>query len=265
MIDSVKDSYLFRLLSKHWLTTAFLLGFATDLILLNRVDDTFDNLILLMYAVLASVSLLLFYVGVAERWGARVSAWLLRLTPPVMQYSFGGMLSGMLIFYGRSGDLLVSAPYLILIVSVMIANEVIKKRSDRLVYNLAVYFIGLFSYLVLVVPVLIGEMGPVVFVGSGWLALVVIYLLYILLAKIIPHFLRLESRKIVFTIFGLYALFNGLYFTNVIPPIPLSLTELSIYHQVERSSSGGYRITKVDETWLDKLSWRPMVFSHIVW
>ena len=52
---------------RRWLTLWFFLGFVTDVILLNRVDDLFDNLILLTYALLATCSLLLFYVGVAQK------------------------------------------------------------------------------------------------------------------------------------------------------------------------------------------------------
>ncbi|HMO78358.1 MAG TPA: DUF2914 domain-containing protein [Candidatus Paceibacterota bacterium] len=242
----ITNSAVYRYVERHWLTVAFLLGFLTDVILLNRVDDTFDNLILLFYFILATSSIILFYVGVAEKVSVRLVSFLHRYMPMVMQYSFGGLLSGMLIFYGRSGDFWVSAPYLLLIVIIMIANELIQKRSDRLRYNLSVYFIAVFSYLVLVIPVLLGEMGPVIFIGSGLLALLVIFFLLKALGKIIPHFLLLEKKMIVFSIAGLYVLFNAFYFLNIIPPIPLSLTELSIFQQVERTVTGGYRITKED-------------------
>jgi len=242
----INTSALYRYLQHHWLTVSFVLGFLTDVILLNRVDDTVDNLILLFYFFLATSSLILFYAGVSEKVPARLIPILHRYMPMVMQYSFGGLLSGMLIFYGRSGDFWVSAPYLLLIVGIIFANELIQKRSDRLRYNLSVYFIAIFSYLVLVIPVLVGEMGPVIFIGSGLLSLLVMFLLLTALGKIIPHFLMLEKKMIVFTIASLYVLFNTFYFLNIIPPIPLSLTELSIFQHVERTVAGGYRITKED-------------------
>ena len=52
---------------RHWLTVGFVLGFITDLILLNRIDDLVDNLILFAYVLLATTTLLFLYVGVAER------------------------------------------------------------------------------------------------------------------------------------------------------------------------------------------------------
>lgn len=250
-------------LKHHWLSVAFLLGFVTDFLLLNKVDDTFDNFVLFFYVALATTSLVLFYVGVAEKVSEKMGTFLRILMPILMQYSFGGLLSGMLIFYGRSGDLLVSAPFLLLIVGVIFANELVKKRSNRLLYNLVVYFIGIFSYLVLIVPVLIGEMGDVIFVGSGLLALGCIFLLLKLLGYIVPNYLVLEKRYIVFTIGTLYAFFTILYFMNMIPPIPLSLTELSVYQHVERTTTGGYRITTEPQSWWKEYSVLPAVFHPI--
>ena len=238
---------------RHWLTVIFLLGFVTDYLLLNRIDDKFDNAILLFYVVLATGSLLLFYVGVSDKWGYKWSPKLLKYTPPLMQYSFGGLLSGMLIFYGRSGDIFVSWPFMILILAVIIINEVVKKQSDRLLYNLGVYFIGLFSYFILVVPVFVSQIGDLIFIGSGLLALLAMILLVRVLGKIIPNFLAMQKRELVFIIGSSYVLFNAFYFLNVIPPIPLSLTELSIYQSVERTSLGGYKIVKEQDNWYEVL------------
>ncbi len=249
LIKKITNHKAFHFVQRHWLTVAFLLGFATDFILLNRVDDALDNAILFFYFTLASASMCLFYAGVAEKSSVKISAFLRNYMPIAMQYSFGGLLSGMLIFYGRSGDLFVSAPFLILILVIIIANELVKKRSDRLLYNLVVYFTAVFSYSVLVVPVLIGEMGDIIFIGSGLLALLIMFLFVKTLSYIIPNYIFLEKKLIVFSIASLYVLFNTFYFLNVIPPIPLSLTELSIYQQVERTSTGGYRIVKEDRPW----------------
>ena len=100
---------------RHWLTVIFLLGFVTDYLLLNRIDDKFDNAILLFYVVLATGSLLLFYVGVSDKWGYKWSPKLLKYTPPLMQYSFGGLLSGMLIFYGRLIDCCITWEFILLV------------------------------------------------------------------------------------------------------------------------------------------------------
>lgn len=239
---------------------AFVCGFINDLILLNRVDDVLDNLILLVYVLLATGSLIFFYAGVAERLGLTASRLATRYGTVVMQYAFGGLLSGMLIFYGRSGDWLSSAPFLLLIVAVIVGNELFEKRSEMLVYHVSLYFVGVFSYVVLVVPVLFGKTGDWVFVGSGVLALVIVSALIKVLFRFIPSFLEKNLRFIIMSVGGLYFGMHALYFYNLIPPIPLSLTELDIAESVYRDSSGNYLVTDERQVWYRRL---PLVRDKI--
>ena len=75
-------------ISHHWLTVAFLLGFILDNLTLTRVDQVFDNAVLLAYVVLAMLSILTLYAGIADRFGERVSRFLRDKSPFVMQYAF---------------------------------------------------------------------------------------------------------------------------------------------------------------------------------
>ena len=241
------------LASRNWLTVAFIGGFVTDLILLNRIDDVLDNLILLAYVTLATLSMLIFYAGVAERFPRTLSRLVINNAPVVMQYSFGGLLSGMLIFYGRSGDWVASAPFMILILVVIFGNELFEKRSEMLVYHVALYFIGIFSYSVLVLPVVLGKMGDGVFILSGLIAVVATAFVIQLLHKIVPNFMQFSTRKIIITVAALYFGMTGLYFFNLIPPIPLSLTELDIVESVYRDNNGNYVITDEAQPWYRQL------------
>lgn len=222
----------FKRVRRHWLTVAFFLGFLFDVLTLNRVDDLLDNIILAFYVTLAMISLLLLYASTAERFPEKSNDFVRKYSPLLVQYSFGGLISGMLIFYGRSGDWLESWPFLLIFIFIIYLNETVKDRVSRLLYNLAIFFIGLFSYVVLVIPVFTGYMGPWVFVGSGLVALFVMYWFVQALYKIIPRFLELQMRPVVFLIGLIFASFNFLYFANIIPPIPLSLKEIGIYHSV---------------------------------
>ncbi|MEN9920600.1 MAG: hypothetical protein RL538_493 [Candidatus Parcubacteria bacterium] len=241
---------------KHWLTVWFVLGFFTDAMLLNQIDDVTDNLILLAYVLLATCSLLLFYVGVAQKLGEWASRKLVRYMPGIMQYSFGGLLSGMLIFYGRSGDWVTSAPFLLLILSVIFGNEMVHKRSDRLVYHIALYFIGLFSYVVLVLPIVFGAMGDLMFFLSGVTALLWVTIVIQILFRIVPNFMRVNTRRLILMVGAIYMTLNILYFTGVLPPIPLSLTELTMAHSVTKDG-GSYRIVTEDQSW-----WRDLPFME---
>ncbi len=217
---------------QHWLTLAFIAGFITDLILLNRVDNWFDNALLTFYITLATITVPLFYAGIALRFGERWSPRIERWSSILMQYGLGGLFSGMLIFYSKSGAILASWPFLLLIIIAIAGNELIKKRAQRLVFNLFAYFVGLFSFLALQLPILTGVMGGWMFFIAGLLALCIMYGLVMVLYLIIPNYLQLQMRTIVFVIFGTFALFQALYITNIIPPIPLSLKEITIAQSV---------------------------------
>lgn len=238
-------------LKRHWLTVSFFLGFVVDNITLNRVDQLFDNLVLASYVLLAMGSLLLLYAATAGKLPERIEPYARTWAPLATQFAFGGLLSGILIFYGRSGAWVASWPFLLLILGVIAGNELLKKRAQRLIFNVAILFIGIFSYLVLVVPVVLGKMGAWIFVLSGLLALGVIYGFIRLLRLVVPNFVRGNIRMVVFAIAGAYVTLNVLYFANVIPPIPLSLKELGIYHNVVRQADGHYALTYEKGAWYD--------------
>lgn len=235
-------------LQRHWLTVAFIVGFIVDNITLNRVDQLFDNIILFSYVVLAMLSILTLYAGIAERYSERTNIFLKKWAPVVMQYAFGGLLSGMLIFYGRSGTFVESWPFILMILGVIYGNEVISNRQGRLVYNLVIFFIGLFAYIVLVVPVILGKMGAWVFVGSGVLALVIMFWFFGRVEKIVPNFVQLQKRNVIFIIGVMYFTLNILYFANIIPPIPLSMKHVGIYHNVVRVDDT-YKLTYEKPAW----------------
>lgn len=241
-----------RQLQRYWLTVAFLGGFLLDNITLNNVEQTFDNIILATYVILSMVALTVLYAGSAGKLPFGLNGFARSYAPLFVQFAFGGLLSGMLIFYGRSGAWVQSWPFLLIILAVILGNETIRDRAGRLVFNFAILFVGLFSYVVLMVPVFTGVMGPWVFVGSGLIALLILYIFLQVLFHVIPNFLSLHMRSIVFTIGVLYCSLNVLYFTNIIPPIPLSLKDAGIYHSVIRFNNGDYELKYEDGAW-----WQP--------
>jgi len=235
---------------RYWLTMAFIFGFITDLLLLDTVDDTLDNAILLFYVVLSTVSLVALYIGIAERVPFKLARFMCTYSPLAIQYAFGGLLSGMLIFYGRSGDIFASWPFLFLVIGAIAGNELASNRAQRLVLNLSLYFIGLFSYLVLVIAVFSGRTEAWVFFASGLLALLVVSLLIKLLTRIIPQFMRLQMRALVFSLGIIFVTINTLYITSILPPIPLSLKEITIAQSVVRyDATNEYEVRHVPVPW----------------
>lgn len=233
----------------HWLTISFIVGYIFDNLTLLRVDSLLDHAFLASYVVIAMASLLALYAGTAGKLPEKYEWYAKEWSPIVLQFVFGNLLSGMFVFYGRSGSWWASWPFLLMIFGVMVGNELVTRRAQRLLLNLAMLFVGLFSYTVLIVPVVLAKMGAWIFLLSGVLALLLMCGFVRVLALVVPNFMRANMRMIAFTLGLLYVLFNFLYFTNIIPPIPLSLKELGIYHNVAHLENGEYALTYEKGAW----------------
>lgn len=234
---------------EHFLTVSFVLGFIVDNFTLTRVDQWFDNALLLGYVFIAMLSLVCLYAASAGKFPEHWNASIRDFSPLLTQFAFGGLFSGMLIFYGRSGSWMVSWPFFLIIFAVIYGNETIRDRAQRLLYNIAMLFIGLFSYVVLIVPVILGQMGALVFVGSGILALILMLMFVRVLTLVVPRFIQMHQRSLIFILGIIFAGFNFLYFANLIPPIPLSLKDLGIFHSVVRFEDGSYQLTYEKQPW----------------
>jgi len=76
------------------------------------------------------------------------------------------------------------------------------------------------------------------------------FLFFRALEKIVPNFVQLQKRNVVFIVGIIYLSMNVFYFTNIIPPIPLSLKEVGIYHSVVHyEDNGTYELTYEKPYW----------------
>ena len=55
----------------------------------------------------------------------------------------------------------------------------------------------------------------------------------------------------VLLIGGIFIAVNGLYFANIIPPVPLSLKAIGMYHSVLHYSAGGYLVMYEPAPWYE--------------
>ncbi len=238
---------------RHISAVAFATGFVWDTLTLTRIDLLYENIVFISYLIIAFVGILLVH-GVETRRFAprqllRVRVWL----PAVVQFPLGGLFSGFVIFYTKSASLFTSWPFLIILFSLFVGNEFFRKRYEKLVFQISLFYFALFSYLVLVTPIVLKAMGTSTFIFAGVLSLFVMWFLLQLVRKLFPR-LFAQGARLIFTIVGgIYIGFNVLYFTNTIPPVPLALKEMGVYHDVVRSGTG-YRVSYEKPAWYE--SWR---------
>jgi len=213
---------------RHLSSGALVIGFIIDNLTFQRIDRLLDSLILLAYILLSALSVYLLSVGKLPR-----------ILPIVLQFLFGGLASALFIFYSRSGSLASSWPFLFALAGLLIGNELFKSRYEVFSFRISVFFFVLFSFVISYLPVVLGKIGPFVFVLSGVISLVLIWL-----------FLRLiPDRPPYVPILGIFLAVNFMYFANIIPPIPLALKDFGIFHSLVRNSSGQYEVLAEQEPW----------------
>jgi len=235
--------YFFRF--KFWLrrnerivsSIALIGGFLIDNLTLQRIDLLFENLILLSYIVVAGGAIILINLYHAGKITGRVSEWVKPLSIIAMQFAFGGLFSGFLIFYSRSASFGTSWFFILILSAIFLANEFLKGYFARLSFQVSLFFLALFSYAIFLVPIVTKRIGAVIFILSGILSLVLIYLFLRLLRLIIPVIINEHKKAFVWSIGSIFLIVNAFYFLNIIPPIPLSLEDVGVYHFVGRQGN----------------------------
>ncbi len=217
-----------------------IIGFLIDFITLRRVDGLFDNILLSSHIFIVGLSITLLF-SKDTALGARLR--ILQHAQKIeylMLFSFGALFSGSIIFFSKSASLSASWPFFLLLLILMLGTEFQKKYFQRLIFQINFYYVALFSYLIVLVPVLKRDMGPDIFVASGILSLILIGLFFLFLGAIDHKKMKLYARKMISGILAIFVFFNFLYFANIIPPIPLSLKFTGVYHSVYRVSANNY-------------------------
>jgi len=223
---------------------SLLAGFIFDILTLKRADAFFENLWIFGYLVIIGVFIILVH-GREQKEGSRAHFWYAN----ILQFAFGGVFSAFLILYFRSADIFSAWPFIALLAGIFIANEFLKKHYVRLSFQISLFFLAIFCFLIFSVPVVLHQIGISIFLLSGLLSLITITLF----AKILFYFSKDKSTKskklIAFLVFIVFSSINFLYFTNLIPPIPLSLKDGGIYHDIRKNSEGNYEVVYDDRGW----------------
>lgn len=229
----------FRNNKERLATVALVFGFLVDLITFRTIDLSLAQIILTIHLLIVAVSLLILYQpepeDAEESLFAKVRAWL----PVLQQYSMGNLLSAFLVLYSASASFSQSWPFLVLLVLAVIGHETLKLRKYRLPFQTTLFFLNLLLFFTLAVPVFLNDIGVAAFLISIGVSML-IFTTYIRIARMVTRrAFKASGISIRVGWMGATILIVILYFTNLIPPIPLSLKDVGSYYNVVRSN-GGY-------------------------
>ncbi len=227
--------FLFK--NEKWLTPTMLIGgFVIDNLTLRRSDLLAENILLGVYFCIIFIGLILWHKlgernNFDKKEGYRSFIFL------VIQFAFGGLFSSLTVFYINSASLFASWPFLLLLFGGMISTEYFKKHFTQFLVQIGTVYILLFTYLILLTPLIVRAINAWVFILSGILSLIFIFAYIILFKLHIPKLIREKEKYIITLISGIFLIINVFYFSNIIPPIPLILKETGIYKQVKREKT----------------------------
>jgi hypothetical protein len=221
-----------------------------DALTLKRVDLFWENCFVVAHIVLVGVCIVLIHAiereEGAEANPSKLHFWLVN----IQQFFYGGIWSVYLVFYFRSSDIAVSWPFLLILAFSFWANERLKRSFVRLTFQVSLFFLSIFSFAIFLVPVTFHKIGTSMFLLSGAASLAFISLFLLLIRYTSKK--KFTNKFLLFgSIAGIFLVVNIFYFTNSLPPIPLSLKDAGVYYAVQRDAQGHYVTIGEQKHWLD--------------
>ena len=259
-LQSSKPSYFARAKScfenfrrkyeKYTELAIFGVGFIWDSFTMVRVDNPIDNIILLFYlAVIGSMIV----VTLKRQNGAVLPQWIEKNESRLlwaMQFCFGGLFSSYVIFYFKSASWTRTQFFFLILIVLWIGNEFLRNRMRNAKLLSVLYCFCLFSFLAFFLPVILAKVTDGIFVLAGFISLFVSLSVFSIGMKAERQLWLRRMKPIASWIVITFFTVNLLYFTNLIPPVPLALKSAGIYHQVSKTKDGYYRVKYVPPSWL---------------
>ena len=208
-------------------------GFAFDSATFGRIDHALVQAVFIVYLLVAGISIAVLHVLESRPDGKKPSDKTRTILIVITQFALGCLLSGFCVFYIRSASVTSSWPFLLAMAAIFIGNEYMRRYHARLVFSALLFFFALYSYAILLVPLVIGRIGRLPFLASGVLALVIFFFMRAL-ARLGHERYRGARMQIYAGVAVIAIALNAAYFLRVLPPLPLVLTDAGVYHQVKK-------------------------------
>jgi len=228
-------TYLKARYGKYYPASFFLLGLLFDIFTTGRIDHQItliqQAIFLFLLGMLLSFEVLIKFKALTlSKIGEKL--WTYHL--PLMHFFFGGLLSAFTIFYFKSASLLTSFTFMSFLFLVLAANESERFRNFGLITRSCLFSLCLVTYFNYFIPIVIGQIGLIPFLISLWTSLGGCgIVLYFLNKKIHQKKFLLHQVGIPFLVINI--IFFSLHLLQAIPPVPISIQFMGIYHKVGKS------------------------------
>ena len=249
-LENTKEKALshYKEISPYLPAAFFSGGFVFDMATLGRIDNIM-NIVSHGAFLFLTMALLIFQIMDAKprENSSSIVKFFFEYQNDAIHFMLGALLNAFVIFYFKSGSiintfLLVAALFILLAMNEM---EFFKQKGPTL--KVVLFSISLCSFFIYLLPVLIGRTGGGIFLASQVCALLVIIATWQILMHLNVSFLRVKSFFLVPSV-TVILIFSILYAAHIIPPVPLSLKQIGIYHNIERTE-GKFTLSRLTPSW----------------
>lgn len=227
----------------------FLVGFILDVFTLSDIDDPLSILQQIAYLIIIGSILYFEFINSIKplQMSERISKiWNYRQL--ILHFFLGSLLSIYSLFFLKSSSLFSSLLFILFIVGMMILNEVKSFQRSRVDLKIALYVICIFCFFSMLVPVILGFVGILPFILALACTCSVIYFVFKQLQRKIQD-RHLLYRRLLAPSIGVISVFVIFYIIGWIPPVPLSVQNMGIYHMITKNSAGQYLASHENPWW----------------
>jgi hypothetical protein len=227
---------------RWWPAVFFAFGFAYDVWSLGRIDSLAG--ILRQTGFLAILALLLGLEVLVAHGRVLIPERVQKLwkyNELLAHFLLGSLLSEYTLFFFKSSSLWSSFLFIGLLVLILVVNEFKRFQGNSAVpARVTLFLICLVSYFAYIVPLVLGFIGPLTFLLSLALAAGLCALgLRWLGGKLMltePQARKSFHLQLTLPLVAVITGFAVLYFTRLIPPIPLAVHYMGIFRELKRES-----------------------------
>ena len=225
----------------------FTAGFLFDIVTVGRIDSwlTIGQQVVYLGAITAVLLHMLLEQGMPAPMTdslGRLRRWYHEYRSAAIHFALGALMNLYAIFFFKSSSLLVSFGFLAFLLVLLVANESRRFKSLGLHFKFALLGLCYLSFAAIVVPIAAGSIGLGVFLGSMLAGAAPLAGAAEWIRRRRPAAFGAARRQVLLPLGAVLVAFLASYLFRVIPPVPLSIPYIGVYHSVERTPEGDYRL-----------------------
>jgi len=231
----------------HASTFIFLAGFIFDALMLPDIEHPFARYVVFSYLCIIAIAIMFREWLVSRNTASESEQKIYSVVTFCISYFSGSALSFVFIYAIRSAQLSVSWPLFLILLVCIFANEFVSTHDFRFTLDVGILLIATLFYIVFNVPLFLKVQNDITFGISIGLT-VIIFLCYIFILKFSSENAYDNAGRGYALALGIPMFVAMLYFLNVLPAVPLSLTNAGVYHNMVRNVNGEFVAQKENDT-----------------